>query len=118
MATVVLACALPLITHAATAPDALLGKILIDTGRHGEAWYVNPQSRMKVELGRPADALSRLKDRAVYVGFVNIARLAERDGEKTDAAYAKKVSGGHTDLPDSYSALRSISIVSIILFLS
>ncbi len=112
MATVVLACALPLITHAATAPDALLGKILIDTGRHGEAWYVNPQSRMKVELGRPADALSRLKDRAVYVGFVNIARLAERDGEKTDAAYAKKVSGAVLAPDDVIGAAWYVDTVS------
>ncbi len=92
--TAVLACVIPFATHAATyAPDALLGKILIDTGRHGEAWYVNPQSRMKVALGRPEEALTRLRDRAIYIGFVNIARLAERDGEKTDAAYAKKVAG-------------------------
>jgi endonuclease YncB( thermonuclease family) len=81
------------VTIVATAADALAGRVLIDAGRHGEAWYVNPQSRMKVFLGRPADALERLKDRAVFVSFGNIARLAETADASTDAAYGQAVAG-------------------------
>lgn len=78
---------------AAMSAGAPAGKILIDADRHGEAWYVNPQSLMKVYLGRPAEALGRLKDRAVPVVFGNIERLAETAGAPADLSYAEAVSG-------------------------
>lgn len=69
------------------------GEILIDTSRNGEAWYVNPQSLMRVYLGRPVEALERLRSRAIYVNFSNIARLAETEGGENDDEYAEAVSG-------------------------
>lgn len=85
---------LPLATQAKTAPsEAHLGEVLLDVSAHGEAWYVNPQSHARVYLGRPAEALERLRDRAVYIGFANIARLPESQGQPTDEAYAKAQAG-------------------------
>lgn len=69
------------------------GEILIDTSRNGEAWYVNPQSLMRVYLGRPAEALEQFQSRAVYVNFSNIARLSETEGGENDDEYAEAVSG-------------------------
>ncbi|MEY4744233.1 MAG: nuclease ue [Candidatus Parcubacteria bacterium] len=85
---------LPNASHAATVADAESGKILLDVSSHGEAWYVNPQSRMRVYLGRPAEALDRLRERAAFVSFDNISRLSD-DAAKPceDAAYAKAESG-------------------------
>ena len=85
---------LPLGTRAMETPaEPHLGKVLIDVSSRGEAWYVNPQTRARVFLGRPAEALERLKERAVHVSFANIARLPAAEGEPRDDAYAKAQAG-------------------------
>ncbi len=83
----------PFASFAASPADAYLGKILIDTAHHGEAWYVNPQTHMRVYLGRPDEALSRLKDRASYVTIANVDRVAASAGLVSDAAYVSSVAG-------------------------
>ncbi|HTK05494.1 MAG TPA: hypothetical protein VL500_07950 [Candidatus Eisenbacteria bacterium] len=83
---------LPFATHAMEA-DPVLGRILLDVSSHGEAWYVNPQTHERVYLGKPAEALERLKDRAVYVSFENISRVPEVAGAPCDEAYEKAVAG-------------------------
>lgn len=85
---------MPLASHAAVSAAAgNLGKILIDTSGHGEAWYVNPQTRMRVYLGRPDEALARLQSRANFVIMDNIARVSETSGSASDEKYVTAVSG-------------------------
>lgn len=88
------ACLIPGRAHAA-APTAetFVGRVIIDAGRHGEAWYVNPQTRMKVYLGRPAEALERLTAHAVPVNFRHVERLADVGAVAPDPEYAKSVAG-------------------------
>ncbi len=94
IATTMFMCSLlPIASRAADPAENVLGRVLIDTGRHGEAWYVNPQTRMKVSLGRPADALERLKASAISVTYGNIARLANTLGAPFEESYAKAVAG-------------------------
>ena len=38
------------------------GKIFIQVEKNGEAWYVNPSDSLRYFLGRPADALSLMRD--------------------------------------------------------
>lgn len=88
------ACFLPNPSLAASPAEAESGKILLDVSSHGEAWYVNPQTHMRASLGRPAEALERLKDRAVYVSFANISRLSDDPAKPADdAGYAKAEAG-------------------------
>jgi endonuclease YncB( thermonuclease family) len=77
--------------EAAAKPYA--GRILLDTGRNGEAWYVNPQTLQRTYLGRPIAALERLSSRSVPVAFLNIERLAETVGADHDAEYGIAVAG-------------------------
>ncbi len=84
---------LPAAVHAADPAEAYAGKVLIDVSSHGEAWYVNPQSRMRVYLGRPQEALSRLAERAVRINFGQIARIAEEAGGTSDETYAADRAG-------------------------
>ncbi len=77
----------------AAVPSGLMGRVLIDVSSHGEAWYVNPQSHMRVYLGRPEQALERLVARAFHVNFMNIERLAENPGDEYDEEYAANVAG-------------------------
>jgi hypothetical protein len=83
----------PAICSAADASKEYAGKILLDVANHGEAWYVNPQSLMRVYLGRPHEALDRLKARAVAVNFSNIERLPLEGQGAGDAAYASGRAG-------------------------
>jgi endonuclease YncB( thermonuclease family) len=78
---------------AADAAASRLGHVLIDVSRHGEAWYVNPHTHMRIYLGRPNEALERLRGAGVHVDSLNIARLPEAAGGAGDAAYAEAVSG-------------------------
>lgn len=88
------ACLIPGRAHAAAPPaDQFAGHVVIDAGRHGEAWYVNPQTRMKVFLGRPAEALERLTARAVPVHYRHVERLADVGAVAPDPEYAKQVAG-------------------------
>jgi len=89
----------PQASSAAGPEDPYLGQVLVDVSRHGEAWYVNPQSRMKVFLGRPDEALERLQSRAIHVSFANISRLAEAVEGETDVEYAEAVAG-YVLMPD------------------
>ncbi len=69
------------------------GQVLLDVARHGEAWWVDPRSLTKVYLGRPDEALERLRLRAALVAFDDIARVAESESLPQDAAYAQAVAG-------------------------
>jgi hypothetical protein len=42
--------------------DRLAGRILLQVEESGEAWYLEPQSKKKHYLGRPADAFSMMRD--------------------------------------------------------
>src|SRR5687768_18105490 len=86
---------LPFATHAMEGmpADPMMGRVLLDVSSHGEAWYVNPQTHERVYLGRPAEALERLKDRATYATFANITRVPEAAGEPRDEDYEKAVAG-------------------------
>ncbi len=87
------ACLFPGGAHAAAPADLFVGHVVIDAGRHGEAWYVNPQTRMKAYLGRPAEALERLVARSVPVHFAHVQRLADVGAAAPDPEYAKQVAG-------------------------
>ncbi|MEA3248746.1 MAG: thermonuclease family protein [Patescibacteria group bacterium] len=89
----------PLSMARADVPAGLMGRILIDVSSHGEAWYVNPRSHMRVSLGRPREALERLVARAFHVNYMHIERLAERVGDDHDVEYAETVAG-HVIQPD------------------
>jgi hypothetical protein len=88
------ACLIPGRVRAAAPPaEQFAGHVVIDAGRHGEAWYVNPQTRMKVFLGRPAEALERLVARSVPVNYRHVERLADVGATAPDPEYAKQVAG-------------------------
>ena len=77
--------------EAAAQPYA--GQVLLDVARHGEAWYVDPRSLQRVYLGRPREALERLRRHAALTAFYDISRVAESEGLANDAGYAGTVAG-------------------------
>jgi hypothetical protein len=54
-------------THESRAISGLEGRILLDVERHGEAWYVDPQTHTRFYLGRPHDAFQVMRTRGVGI---------------------------------------------------
>ncbi len=50
------------ITSHAIYPTNILGKILIDVEKNGEAYYIYPKDKKAYSLGRPADALKIMRE--------------------------------------------------------
>lgn len=53
----------------------LAGKILLQVQGKGEAWYVNPTDLKRYYLGRPADALRVIKEKALGISNSNLAKI-------------------------------------------
>ncbi|MDD5251257.1 MAG: thermonuclease family protein [Patescibacteria group bacterium] len=78
----------------AAGPDmSYVGQILIDAGRHGEAYYISPATSQRVYLGRPAEALERLTRRAVLMQFSDIEKIPLEGQTAGDAAFAATQAG-------------------------
>lgn len=55
--------------------SGLDGKICLQTEEHGEAWYIDPVSRQRYYLGRPADAFRLMKNFSLGISDKDLARL-------------------------------------------
>lgn len=83
---------LPLTASAAT-PKNLYGRIVLEVERHGEAWYINPQTGELSFLGRPADALALMRRVGLGITNENLFRIARPEDEKNDEVFAKTLAG-------------------------
>lgn len=55
--------------------DRLAGKVLLQVEENGEAWYVNPETKKRIFLGKPSDAFSIMKKLAIGVSNKNVVKL-------------------------------------------
>jgi hypothetical protein len=55
--------------------DKLAGHILIQAEKNGEAWYLNPGDKKRYYLGRPADALSVMRQTGLGITDADLARV-------------------------------------------
>lgn len=83
---------LPFAVDAAT-PKNLYGRIVLEVERHGEAWYINPQTGELSFLGRPADALTLMRRVGLGITNENLFRIARPEDAKNDDAFAKSLAG-------------------------
>jgi plastocyanin len=72
---------------------ALKGRILIQTEAQGQAWYVEPQSGLRIYLGRPDSALMILKNFGLGMTTADIDRIAQIGFNDVDKTFAKKYAG-------------------------
>lgn len=64
-----------LISNTSIFPDSLLGQILLDVERNGEAYYIYPRDRHKYYLGRPADAFLIMKELGLGISNNDLTKL-------------------------------------------
>ncbi|KKR31831.1 MAG: Copper amine oxidase domain protein [Candidatus Falkowbacteria bacterium GW2011_GWF2_39_8] len=53
----------------------LSGRIIIETEKNGEAWYVNPLDLKKYYLGRPSDAFQIMRKLGLGITRTNLAKI-------------------------------------------
>lgn len=83
---------LPLSVEAAT-PRHLYGRIVLEVERHGEAWYVHPQTGELSFLGRPSDALNLMRRVGLGITNENLFRIARPEDTTNDVAFARTLAG-------------------------
>ncbi|MBI4250539.1 S8 family serine peptidase [Candidatus Uhrbacteria bacterium] len=75
----------------------LKGRILMQVESKGEAWYVRPDTGMRIFMGRPADAFALMRTLGVGIGNTDLERIIVAGSSKTptasDLAFAKKHAG-------------------------
>ncbi len=84
---------IPGVASAAT-PAGLIGRILLDVERHGEAWYINPQDKLRYFLGRPADAFRVMRELGLGIREAEFQKIARPGmGVEGDRELANRLSG-------------------------
>jgi len=57
-------------------PQAVVGKILLDTQDFGKAYYINPVDRKAYFLGRPDDAFNLMRRFSLGISNTNLSQIA------------------------------------------
>lgn len=57
-------------------PDSVLGKILLDVEKNGEAYYIYPINKKKYYLGRPQDAFNIMRNLGLGIANANLRKIA------------------------------------------
>ncbi len=73
------------IIHAQDLPDRLSGKILLQVEGVGQAWYIDPGTKERAFLGRPADAFRIMRELGLGI--------SEKDYNSFDGYAPSKLSG-------------------------
>lgn len=55
--------------------DRLKGKIVLKVEENGEAYYINPTTRLKRYLGRPNDAFAIMREQGIGITNANLAKI-------------------------------------------
>lgn len=58
-------------------PDHVVGRILLDVEKNGEAYYIYPKDRKKYYLGRPADAFQIMRELGMGITTENLTKISE-----------------------------------------
>ena len=75
----------------------LKGRILIQTEKNGEAWYLNPSDSKRYYLGRPADAFQVMRELGIGITNANLNALPSsylKETYKTSGHYDLKYPSG------------------------
>ncbi len=69
----------------------LAGKIIIQTEKNGEAWYVYPKDLKKYYLGRPKDAFKIMRELSLGISRENLAKIHKPGIEENIDKYSNYI---------------------------
>ncbi|MBI4252555.1 hypothetical protein HY623_00015 [Candidatus Uhrbacteria bacterium] len=79
---------------AAPLSNRLSGRILLQVEDKGKAWYVEPTTKERAYLGKPADAFRVMRELGLGITNADLDRIAASDNEKSgDTKFARKLAG-------------------------
>lgn len=55
--------------------ERLAGRILLQIEQNGEAWYVNPDTKLRYYLGRPQDAFNLMRSQGLGISNRDINKI-------------------------------------------
>jgi len=58
-------------------PEHVVGRILLDVEKNGEAYYIYPKNKKKYYLGRPADAFQIMRELGMGITTANLTKITE-----------------------------------------
>ncbi len=89
-----------------------LGKIFLQVERNGEAWYIDPVSKKKYFLGRPATAFQIMRDFGLGITKENLEKIenAEQKTMIQDPKYPHDTNDGKNTINEAASAIRAKNI--------
>ncbi|MGE5425938.1 MAG: hypothetical protein ACM3PZ_02605 [Bacillota bacterium] len=64
--------------QAATIPERLSGRILLQVQSKGEAWYVNPTDGLRYYLGRPQDAFRLMRSQGLGISEQDFRQFSDK----------------------------------------
>lgn len=84
----------PQISHAANLSEQFSGRILLQVQEKGKAWYVDPLTRTRVYLGRPADAFRVMRELGLGISNKDLEKIASSEESIVrNAAFVRKLQG-------------------------
>lgn len=79
---------------AASLSSRLSGRILLQVEDKGKAWYVDPSTKDRAYLGRPADAFRAMRELGLGITNADLDRIVvSDDGKSGDTKFARKLAG-------------------------
>lgn len=78
-------------------PDHVLGKILLDVEKNGEAYYIYPNNKKAYYLGRPEDAFEIMRSLGLGITDANLNLISEVEGTSPSSTH---VDSGGVDQSD------------------
>lgn len=63
------------IVYANSLADRVAGKILLQTEKNGEAWYVNPDNGKRYFMGNPSDAFQLIRDLGIGISNKDLSQI-------------------------------------------
>jgi exopolysaccharide biosynthesis protein len=85
---------MPLVASAASLSQQMSGRILLNVGRNGEAWYVNQTNHLRYYLGRPDDAFKIMRQLGLGISELQFQKIAQNGMPVVgDVILAKQLAG-------------------------
>lgn len=73
--------------------NKLSGRIVLQVQSKGEAWWIDPVTKSRIFLGRPADAFKIMREHALGISNEDLERISRSDESSPSGAIARRLAG-------------------------
>lgn len=77
----------------ASLENSLSGRIVLQVESKGMAWYIDPVTKSRIFLGRPADAFNIMREHALGITNDDLGKIPRSDENRPTSTLAKQLAG-------------------------